>query len=123
VRLQRDANATPMAPSSTVVACCACTSSVALGVDVPLPLGVRGHGDQAWSRQGPKWTRLGVFLPNALVPLAGSEMRRRVLSASAARLEELHRVPALTDPRGPGTTSRWVEPEHRALEDSYGAPA
>jgi hypothetical protein len=66
---------------------------------------------------------MGVSPANSLVPLAGSELRRRVLSASAARLEELHRVPALTDPRGPGTTSHWVEPEHRALEDSYGAPA
>ncbi len=61
VRLQRDENATPMLPSSTVVARCACTPSVALSVDVPLHLGVRGHDDQAWSRQAPEWTRMGVF--------------------------------------------------------------
>jgi hypothetical protein len=123
VRLQRDESVTPMLPSSTVVARCACTPSVALGVDVPLHLGVRGHGDQAWSRQGPKWTRLGVFHPNALAPLAGSEPRTRALSASAARFEELCRALALTDSREAGTTGRWVEPERRALEESCGAPA
>ena len=124
VRLQRDESVTPMLPSSTVEARCACTPSVALGVDVPLHLGVRGPDDQAWSRQAPEWAPMGVSPANSLVPLAGSELRRRVLSASAARLEELYRAMALTDgPRELVTTCRWAEPEHRALEESYGAPA
>ena len=123
VRLQRDESVTPMLPSSTVVARCACTPSVALGVDVPLSSGVMGHDDQARSRQALEWTPMGVSPANALVPLAGSELRRRELSASAARLKETRWARALTDPRELGTTSRWAEPEHRALEESYGAPA
>jgi hypothetical protein len=83
-----------------------------------------GHDDQTWSRQAPEWAPMGVSPANALVPLAGSELRRRVLSASAARLEELYRAMALTDgPRELGTTSRWAEPEHRVIEESYGTPA
>jgi hypothetical protein len=83
-----------------------------------------GHDDQTWSRQAPEWAPMGVSPANSLVPLAGSELRRRVLSASAARLEELYRAMALTDgPRELGTTGRWAEPEHRVLEESYGAPA
>ena len=66
---------------------------------------------------------MGVSPANSLVPLAGSELRRRALSASAARLKETRWARALTDPRELGTTSRWAEPEHRALEESYGAPA
>jgi hypothetical protein len=124
VRLQRDENATPMLPSITVVASCARTPRVTLSADVPLSSGVMGHDDQTWSRQAPEWAPMGVSPANSLVPLAGSELRRRVLSASAARLEELYRAMALTDgPRELGTTSRWAEPEHRALEESYGAPA
>jgi hypothetical protein len=61
VRLQRDENATPMVPSSTVVARCARTPSVALSADVPLSSGVMGHDDQAWSRQAPEWAPMGVF--------------------------------------------------------------
>jgi len=66
---------------------------------------------------------MGVLPANALVPGAGSELRRRVPSAFAARLEESHRALALTDQHELGTTGRWAEPEHRALEESYGALA
>jgi hypothetical protein len=123
VRLQRDENATPMVPSGSVVARCARTPRVTLSADVPLPLGVTEHDDQVWSRQAPEWAPMGVFHPNALAPLAGSEPRTRALSASAARFEELCRALALTDSREAGTTGRWVEPERRALEESCGAPA
>jgi hypothetical protein len=123
VRLQRDANATPTVPSSTVAARCARTPSAAFGADVPLPSGVMGHDDHTWSRQALHWAPMGVFRVNALVPLAGSELGTRALSASAARFEELCRALALTDSRESGTTGRWVEPERRALEESYGAPA
>ena len=124
MRLQRDENATPMLPSITVVASCARTPRVTLSADVPLSSGVMGHDDQTWSRQAPEWAPMGVSPANALVPLAGSELRRRELSASAARLEELYRAMALTDgPRELGTTSRWAEPEHRVIEESYGTPA
>jgi hypothetical protein len=123
VRLQRDENATPMLPSITVVASCARTPRVTLSADVPLSSGVMGHDDQTWSRQAPEWAPMGVSPANSLVPLAGSELRRRALSASAARLKETRWARALTDPRELGTTSRWAEPEHRALEESYGAPA
>ncbi len=123
VRLQRDENATPMLPSITVVASCARTLGVAFSADVHLPFGVMGHDDQARSRQALEWTPMGVSPANALVPLAGSELRRRELSASAARLKETRWARALTDPRELGTTSRWAEPEHRVIEESYGAPA
>jgi hypothetical protein len=67
---------------------------------------------------------MGVLPPNSLLPGVGSEWRRRVLSASAARLEELYRAMALTDgPRELGTTGRRAEPERRVLEEFYGAPA
>jgi hypothetical protein len=66
---------------------------------------------------------MDVLPANALVPVAGSESRRRVLSASAARLEKPYRALALTDSHELGTTGRWAEPEHRVLEESYGAPA
>jgi hypothetical protein len=122
VRLRCDENATPMVPSSTVVARCACTSSVTFSADVPLSSGVMGHDDQARSRQAPEWAPKDMFRANALVPVVGSERRRRVLSASAARLEEPCRALALTDLRELGT-GRWVEPEHCVLEESYGAPA
>jgi hypothetical protein len=123
VRLQRDENATPMLPSITVVASCARTLGVAFSADVHLPFGVMGHDDQARSRQALEWTPMGVSPANALVPLAGSELGTRALSASAARFEELCRALALTDSREAGTTGRWVEPERRALEESCGAPA
>jgi hypothetical protein len=123
VRLQRDENATPRVPSSTVVAHCAPTLAVASSGDVPLLLGVTGHDDQAWSRQALEWAPMGVFHPNSPVSGAESEWRRRVQPASAARLEELHRALALTDSRELGTTGRWAEPEHRTPEESYGAPA
>ena len=123
VRLQRDENAVPIVPSSTVVACCACTSSVALGVDVPLSSGVMGHDDQTWSRQAPEWAPMGVLPANSIVPGAGSEWRTHAVSASAALLEELGRALGLVGRREFGTTGRWAEPEHRVLEESYGAPA
>ena len=123
VRLQRDENATSMVRSSTVVVRCARTPSVALSADVPLSSVLMGHDDQAWSRQAPEWTPMGVLPANVLVPAAGCEWRRRVLSASAALLEETCRAQVLTDPHELGTTSRWAQPEHRALEESYGAPA
>jgi len=123
VRLQRDENGTPMVPSSTVVARCARTLGVTISADVPLPSGVMGHDDQARSRQVPEWAPMGMLPANPPLPGAESERRRRVLSASAARLEELYRALALTDPRELGTTGRWAQPEHRALEESYGAPA
>ena len=123
VRLQRDENATPMVPSSSVVARCARTPRVTLGADVPLSSGVMGHDDQTWSRQAPERAPMGVFRVNALVPLAGSELGRRVLSASAARFDELCRALALSDSRESGIAGRWAEPEHRVLEESYGAPA
>jgi hypothetical protein len=123
VRLPRDENATPMVPSSTVVARWPRTLRVTLSADVPLSSGVMGHDDQARSRQALEWTPMGVSPANALVPLAGSELRRRELSASAARLKETRWARALTDPRELGTTSRWAEPEHRVIEESYGAPA
>ena len=123
MRLQRDESATPMVPSSSLVARCARTLSLALSANVPLPSGMMGHDDQTWSRQAPEWAPMGVSPANSLVPLAGSELRRRALSASAARLKETRWARALTDPREFGTTSRWAQPEHRALEESYGAPA
>ena len=123
MRLQRVENATPMLPSITVVASCARTLGVAFSADVHLPFGVMGHDDQARSRQALEWTPMGVSPANSLVPLAGSELRRRELSASAARLKETRWARALTDPRELGTTSRWAEPEHRVIEESYGAPA
>jgi hypothetical protein len=123
VRLQRDENATSMVRSSTVVVRCARTPSVALSADVPLSSVLMGHDDQAWSRQAPEWTPMGVLPANVLVPGAGRELRRRVLFASAARPEELYRTLALTDPRRLGTTGRWAQSETRALEESYGAPA
>ncbi len=123
MRLQGDKSATPMVPSSTVVAHCARTLGVAFSADVPLPLGVTGHDDQAGSRQAPEWARMGVFLPNALVPGAGSELRTHAMSASTARLEEKCRALALTDLRELGNTGRCAEPKHRVLEESYGAPA
>jgi hypothetical protein len=123
VRLQRDESATPMVPSSTVVARWPRTLRVTLSADVPLSSGVMGHDDQTWSRQAPEWAPMGVFRVNALVLLAGSELGTRALSAAAARLEELCLALALTDSREPGSTGRWVEPERRVLEESYGAPA
>ena len=123
MRLPRDENATPMLPSITVVASCARTLGVAFSADVHLPFGVMGHDDQARSRQAPEWVPMGVLPPNSLLPGVGSEWRRRVLSASAARLKETRWARALTDPRELGTTSRWAEPEHRVIEESYGAPA
>jgi hypothetical protein len=96
---------------------------VALSADVPLSSVLMGHDDQAWSRQAPEWTPMGVLPANVLVPGAGRELRRRVLFASAARPEELYRTLALTDPRRLGTTGRWAQSETRALEESYGAPA
>jgi hypothetical protein len=123
VRLQCDEHTTPMVPSSTVVARCAHTLRVAFRADVPPPILVTGHDDQARSRQVPEWAPMGVLPANPPLPGAESERRRRVLSASAARLEELYRALALTDPRELGTTGRWAQPEHRALEESYGAPA
>ena len=123
MRLPRDENATPMVPSSTVVARWPRTLRVTLSADVPLSSGVMGHDDQARSRQALEWTPMGVSPANALVPLAGSELRRRELSASAARLKETRWARALTDPRELGTTSRWAEPEHRVIEESYGTPA
>lgn len=123
MRLQRDENATPMVRSSTVVARCARTLRVTLSADVPLSSGVTGHDDQVWSSQAPEWPPMGVLPANVLVPTAASELRRRVLSVSAARLEETCRALALTDPRELGTTGRWAEPEHRVLEESCGAPA
>jgi hypothetical protein len=122
VRLQRDENATPMLPSITVVASCARTLSLALSAGVSLSSGVMGHDDQARSRQELEWTPMGVSPANSLVPLAGSESRRRALSASAARLKATRWARALTDPRELGTTSRWAEPEHRVIEEPYGAP-
>jgi len=123
VRLQRDENGTPMVPSSTVVARCARTLGVTISADVPLPSGVMGHDDQARSRQAPEPAPISVLPANVLVPSAASELRRRVLSTTSARLEETYRALALTDPRRLGTTGRWTQPRHRALEEFYGAPA
>jgi hypothetical protein len=123
VRLQRDENATPRMPSSIVVARCARTPSVTLSADVPLSSGVMGPDDQAWSRQAPEWAPMGVLPANSIVPGAGSEWRTHAVSASAALLEELGRALGLVGRREFGTTGRWAEPEHRVLEESYGAPA
>ena len=123
VRLQRDENATPRMPSSIVVARCARTPSVTLSADVPLSSGVMGHDDQTWSRQAPEWAPMGVLPANSIVPGAGSEWRTHAVSASAALLEELGRALGLVGRREFGTTGRWAEPEHRVLEESYGAPA
>ena len=123
MRLQRDENATPRMPSSIVVARCARTPSVTLSADVPLSSGVMGPNDQAWSRQAPEWAPMGVLPANSIVPGAGSEWRTHAVSASAALLEELGRALGLVGRREFGTTGRWAEPEHRVLEESYGAPA
>ena len=72
--LQGANSATPMVPSSTVVAHCARTLGVAFSADVPLSSGATGHDDQTRSRQAAGWAAMGVS--SQLVPGAEANCER-----------------------------------------------